>query len=382
MLSTKTDRAKGFVQLVLVIGFIAGSFMLANALKSTKTLPGERASQGAKRTLVETAEIAPEPYHVTFEVTGLVEAPSTLQLSPEVSGRVVRVSPSARSGANFEAGMPLFQIDSRDYELAVAQRKSELAQARTAYELEKAEAEVAVKEWQVLHGGKEVPVLVSRAPQLAQAEAAMASAKAALENAKQDLVKTSFIFPFDGVVVESDIVEGQFLQVGQSYGTAYSAKDLQVRATLNAEQLSWVLAAPDAEATLQVTHLGNTHTLKITPRKGDVFVDATTRFAPVYFDFEQREAFLFPGQLATLRLNGPEHTDVMRLPVSALQTDGNVWKYTNEGRIEPFTPEILYRDNTHVAIQHMDKPLTIVTSRLSGAIPGMHVERLGEESEK
>ncbi len=310
---------------------------------------------------------------------GLVEAPSALQLTPEVSGRVVKVNASARSGANFKAGQPLFQIDTSDYELLVAQRDSELAQAKTALALERAESSAAVKEWKVLHGSKEIPELVSRAPQLRQAEAAVTSARAALENAKRDLVRTSFLFPFDGVVVESRVIEGQYLQAGQSYGTAYNAEKLQTRVTLDAEQLDWMISSEKAEAEIEVEYLGSMHRVPVILRQGDVFAESTTRFTPVYFDFKERESYLYPGQLAKVFLKGPVEQDVLKLPVSALQSDGKVWVYNTDNTVSSFVPEIIYRNKDHVAIRSRGGALTVVKSRLSGAIDGMTVERLNGE---
>ncbi|MEC9291409.1 MAG: efflux RND transporter periplasmic adaptor subunit [Pseudomonadota bacterium] len=372
------DVAKGLLQLILIIAFIVGSFMASNALKTNKALPQVKKAE-SKRTIVDVMNVSPAPYHVEFSVPGLVEAPSELQLTPEVSGRVVKVNASARSGANFKAGQPLFQIDTSDYELLVAQRDSELAQAKTALALERAESSAAVKEWKVLHGSKEIPELVSRAPQLRQAEAAVTSARAALENAKRDLVRTSFLFPFDGVVVESRVIEGQYLQAGQSYGTAYNAEKLQTRVTLDAEQLDWMISSEKAEAEIEVEYLGSMHRVPVILRQGDVFAESTTRFTPVYFDFKERESYLYPGQLAKVFLKGPVEQDVLKLPVSALQSDGKVWVYNTDNTVSSFVPEIIYRNKDHVAIRSRGGALTVVKSRLSGAIDGMTVERLNGE---
>jgi RND family efflux transporter MFP subunit len=375
---TSGEKAKGLLQLILVVAFIVGSFMASNALKTNKTLPTVKA-QESKRLLVETLKVEPEEYQVEFSVTALIEAPSELQLTPEVSGRVVRVNPSARSGANFKAGQPLFQIESRNYELIVTQRQSELAQAKTAYALEEAESASAIKEWKVLHGSKEIPELVSRKPQLAQAKANVTSAKAALENAKQDLVRTSFLFPFDGVVISSTIVDGQYVQAGQSYGSAYNKEHLQTRATLDSEKLAWMLSSENPKADVEVDYLGQKHHVSVSLREGDVFAESTTRFTPVYFDFKTREEFLYPGQLATVHLKGPIHKDVLRLPISALQSDGKIWVHNEGDTVSSFTPHVLYRDRTHVAVSGITSGMTIVKSRMSGAIDGMFVDVLEGE---
>ena len=191
--------------------------------------------------------------------------------------------------------------------------------------------------------------------------------------------RQSFLFPFDGVVIESRIIEGQHLQAGQSYGTAYNAEKLQTRVTLDAEKLDCMISSEKAAAEIEVEYLGDTHRVPVILRQGDVFVENTTRFTPVYLDFHEREVFLYPGQLAQVFLRGPVEQDVLKLPVSALQSDGKVWVYNTDNTVSSFVPEIIYRNKDHVAIRSRGGSLSVVKSRLYGAIDGMTVERLNGE---
>ena len=50
---------------------------------------------------------------------GTVESPVQSELVPEVSGRVVWVSPSLATGGTFSAGDPLLRVDAADYDAAV-----------------------------------------------------------------------------------------------------------------------------------------------------------------------------------------------------------------------------------------------------------------------
>ena len=82
------------------------------------------------------------------------------------------------AGQVFKKDDVLLTIDSRDYELALAQAEATVAQADLRLQMEEKEAAVVRREWQLLNQGKPSG-LQAREPQLAQARAALAAAKAA-----------------------------------------------------------------------------------------------------------------------------------------------------------------------------------------------------------
>ena len=78
-----------------------------------------------------------------------------------------------------------------------------MAQAQTAYNLQQAEADAALQDWKQLRGDQEVPDLVARKPQMAEALANLNAAKASLATARLNLDRATFELPFDGRVVSS-----------------------------------------------------------------------------------------------------------------------------------------------------------------------------------
>ena len=102
----------------------------------------------------------------------------------------------------------LLTIDSRDYELALAQAEATVAQADLRLQMEEKEAAVVRREWQLLNQGKPSG-LQAREPQLAQARAALAAAKAAKEAAQRNVERCKVRAPFDGMVAKAVVRPGQ-----------------------------------------------------------------------------------------------------------------------------------------------------------------------------
>ena len=134
--------------------------------------------------------VTKENIRLTVESQGTVSPKTVSDLVPEVAGKVTYVSPSLAAGGFFEKNELLLKIDPQDYKLALIRSEAEVAQARLRLEQERAEAAVALKEWQELGKGEEATPLVLREPQLAQAEAALEAAGATLKQAKRDLERT------------------------------------------------------------------------------------------------------------------------------------------------------------------------------------------------
>lgn len=187
--------------------------------------------------LVRAVEVKAEPVTFTVEAQGTVAPRTQIELVPEVSGRIVEVSPSFNSGGFFSAGDILVQLDRRDYELSVASAEAEVAQAKVALVREQAEAEVARREWKNLRGGTPPP-LVAREPQLAEARARLAAAEAQLARAQLDLERTTLRAEFDGRVREESVDAGQFVERGRTIAHLYSVDVAEIRLPIANDELA------------------------------------------------------------------------------------------------------------------------------------------------
>lgn len=207
---------------------------------------------------VEAMRVQPEDYRVIVRSEGTVEPRTQSTLIPQVSGRIVEISPSFREGGFFDQGDVLVKLDARDYELAIASAEAQVAQAESALEQEIAQAKVVEDDWRML--GKEAPELGLRKPQIAAARAALLSAQAQLERAQVDLQRTRIRAPYEGQVLEKNVDVGQFVSPGTVLARVYATDFVEIRLPLSGRQLEFVELPErfrdDAEATTgPVVHL-------------------------------------------------------------------------------------------------------------------------------
>lgn len=190
--------------------------------------------------LVRAMAVTKENIRLSVESQGTVSPKTVSDLVPEVAGKVTYVSPSLAAGGFFEKNELLLKIDPQDYKLALIRSEAEVAQARLRLEQERAEAAVALKEWQELGKGEEATPLVLRKPQVAQAEAALEAARAALEQAKRDLEKTEIQAPFAGRVRQENVDIGQYVSRGVAVAQLYGVDVAEVQLPLPDEELAYV----------------------------------------------------------------------------------------------------------------------------------------------
>ena len=227
------------LKILLPVMVLAVSVVAAKKIVDSKKEPERRVSPSVITT-VEAVRLKKQDYQIMIMTRGTVKARTESTLTPEVSGRVVEISPNFREGAFFEKGDILLQIDPRDYEAEVIIAKSTLAEARQALAEEKARVEQALRNWGRLGKGGTPGDLVLRKPQLASAKANIAAAEARLERKKLDLERTRISAPYAGRVLEKNVDIGQFVMPGSILAAIYAVDYAEIRLPLSSSQLEFV----------------------------------------------------------------------------------------------------------------------------------------------
>ncbi len=207
------------VLLLLLCGIIA--FLLVKFRREPKADPPDPPVPS-----IEVIEVQPQTRRLMVRSQGTVAARRSTMLSAEVSGRIVDTSDDFVAGGFFDRGEVLVSIDPVDYETALAEAESRLAQARLALEQEEARSRQARREWDALGRGEASP-LTLRKPQLARARADVNAAEAAVARAERNLERTRVKAPYDGRVREiladiGDVVAGPSTPLARIYSTDYA----------------------------------------------------------------------------------------------------------------------------------------------------------------
>jgi multidrug efflux system membrane fusion protein len=220
---------------------------------------GPKPEEATIETLVPPVEYMtakPQRHTLVVESQGTVQAATSSVLLPEVSGRIVWVSPNFDNGRFFEAGEVLMEIDPLLYEGALAEAESRLAAAELRLAQEIAQGEQAAQDWRELGRG-EPSELTLRKPQQAMARADIRAAEAALKIARENLARTRVRAPFRGRVQETladvgQAVTANMTQMARLYGIDFA----EVRLPLTLKELDLLgLLGQKQEAFDNAVHL-------------------------------------------------------------------------------------------------------------------------------
>lgn len=200
----------------------------------------ERKDESTAALLVDAIPARVESLNLTITSQGAVRPRTETILVPEVSGKIVEVSPNFIAGGFFRAGEVLLQIDPSDYDAALQSAQAQLASRQAQLADQKARSEQALRDWRNLGREGEPSDLTLRKPQLAEAEAAVLAAEAALQKARRDLERTRIRLPYDGLVRSKQADVGQYVTPGNVLGITFAVDTAEVRLPLTSRDLAFL----------------------------------------------------------------------------------------------------------------------------------------------
>ena len=226
------SKQRMYTLLVLAVGLAAAALIAFNK-PEVATEPSERLLS-----TVRVMQVNARSEHLEINSQGTVQPRSQSELIPEVSGRVVWMSPALVGGGSFARDEVLLRIDDADYQSALTRDRAALKRAEVEYEFAADELE----RMRSLRGKQLASQQqLDNASRTAEVAAAgLEESRAALDQARRDLERTQLRAPFDGLVRNEQVDLGQFLSRGQSIGTIYATDYVEVRLPLAADQLIYL----------------------------------------------------------------------------------------------------------------------------------------------
>ena len=248
---------------VVIIGVAVAAAIIATGPQLDPQPPAVNAP------MVRTSAAVHETVQLTAITHGTVLPRTESELVPEVSGRVIGISPAMVSGGFFRQGDLLLEIDPLDYEVGLEQAKAALASSRS--ELTNAtkahERQLDLAERQSTSQSQKDDAL----NRLHFAQASLREARARLSRARRDLERTRITAPYDGRVRSERVDIGQFVNRGAPVASLYATDVAEVRLPLHDEELAYLdlpLAGTpfedrQARAILRAQFAGEQHTLSL-----------------------------------------------------------------------------------------------------------------------
>ncbi len=343
-----TDRQIKFLRVVLPVAIVASAVFVAVAMVRLKADVPTRPPE-IKPPLVRVVDVRFEDRRLTVKSQGTVNPRTESAIVPEVSGRVLWVSPSFVSGGFFEKGEVLLKIDSHDYEQAVVRARSEVANAKLRLAQEEAEFRVAHAEWDDLGKGEATP-LTLREPQLENAKAGVAAAEANVITAERNLDRTQIRAPYVGRVRQKNVDVGQFVTIGSPIGNIYAIDYAEIRLPLPDRDLAY-LDLPllfrgeqgnqkGPKVILRANFAGGLHEWegRIVRTEGEIdaksrMVHAVAQVVDPYGRKDPDRPPLAAGLFVEAEIDGQQVEQVVVLPRAALRGESQVLVVDGEDRL-------------------------------------------------
>ncbi len=348
---------------------------------------------------VELLTIDLEEMTMQVAATGSVVPARQVTLTPEVQGRVMKLSDKLIPGAFFKKGEIIARIDQRDYQLAIVQERGRVHQSELELELEKGRAEIAERELEVLGREKEskasVPTRAWRIPQLGVAKQNTESAKSGLSRAQLNLNRTVVKAPFNSVVVDKRVDVGQVVGPSTPITTLMGTDEVWINLSVPVAKLPFIKipgVGGELGSEIEVYHrIGKERQVV---REGHVIrlqgkLDDRNRTATVVaeidspFDSESSEIPLLAGAYVESKIKCDGLVLGVALPRAALVEGTYVWVVDKNDRIEKRVVEIGWRLRDRVVvIGGLKEGERVVTSPLAKPLTGMKVKPIVKKQDE
>jgi RND family efflux transporter MFP subunit len=381
---------KRFLTRFLLPGLITAAAVAGAVVMVRSAESAEREPPAVPLPLVEHVEVKAEAVRPRLWGNGVVEPAHEATLSPELSGRIVFLSPALVVGGRVKKGDVLLRIDKRNYEIAVQQQRAQVLQRRADLELELAYGKVAKREWDTMGDAAADGRLASREPQREAAEVNVDAARSTLERARIDLERTAIRAPFNATVRSESVEEGEIATPGQVVATLVGTDALWVRVSIPVEHLGLIgvpgQGAGEGARARVIQRLGDRGTVE---RPGRVIrlvseLDPESRTAQVLVEVERPfdpppgELPLLPGAFVEVELEGHEATQVVAVPRLAVIEGHYAWVVDGEQRLRKRELRVGWGDQEHVyATTGLSAGDRVVVTPLPGALEGMEVRSTG-----
>ncbi len=349
-----------------------------------------------------TAVVERGPLSSEVHAAGTVGALLTVQIAPQVAGRITALH--ADFNSEVRRGQVLARIDPEPYELRLVQARADLDAARTALAVAHndvaavhvrlsrtraaaAEAQreadrrralaergfiaaIEAERADALHRSAQEEIAAAEAAigvqeaQVDNARAALRQRESALARAQAELDRTYVRAPVDGVVIARNAETGQNVAAGSGAGTLFTIardlRDMQVDLTVGEADVGQLRVGQAATFTVDAfprrTFDGRVAQIRKAPQR----IDGRTTYT-VVVAAANGDLALLPGMSARARIVVASRSDALKVPIDALRFRADVtametapvsrvWKLGADGRAAPIDVETGASDGAAVEI--------------------------------
>ncbi|MEM9015439.1 MAG: efflux RND transporter periplasmic adaptor subunit [Verrucomicrobiota bacterium] len=369
-------------RIVVALGLLTLGGVVSGLLWHTRP-KAEKKDEVVTFPKVEVARVVPETVTFMIPSQGVIESDRRTRLAAEVAGRVIETADAFDAGGSIGKGEWLIRLDPVDYEAAIAQAASNLADARSSLASEQARSAQALRDWRNMGRGGDPPELVARKPQLESAEARVASAAAALDRAKKDLDRTSIRSPYDAIIASTQTEVGSYLIPGTQVAEIFATAPFEIRLPISIDEATFLPRDDEGnwfgEITLRANTAGSRQewTGRLIRSEGEI--DRSTRslylVAQIDETSDSSDLAIRPGLFLEAAIPARPLPDVLAIPFRAFRDLTKVIVVDENDQIRFREVSVLYRENEIVfARGGMEATDRVCLTELPDLIEGLKVD--------
>ncbi|MEZ5810195.1 MAG: HlyD family efflux transporter periplasmic adaptor subunit [Rhizobiaceae bacterium] len=368
---------------------------------------------------IDAAEVRLADHRPTIRVFGQAVAARAVDLKALVGGEIIWVNPAVRAGARIAEGDKLLEIDRFDYEIALSEAQTNLAQTKAAVAeidaklaTERDQLEIASEQLQLAEKDLEraqalaetgsvtqkfvedrMLIVIQRRQAVNQrennilvAEAQKAQQMVAIERlgwkvkqAERKLKDTVLRAPFDSVVRSTTAELGKTVSSSETLFAIYSADNLEARFTLTDAQYGRIVTDSDpligrlVSAIWTIGDVDHTFEGNVARVGSDIVSDRGGVEIFAALTTPETGVRMRPGAFLEISVTDRHYPNSARLPESAVYDSKTAYAVV-DGKLEPRAVRVLAYDGAHVIIDgDIADGDMIMTTRLSEVGAGLAV---------
>ncbi len=398
--------------------------------------PPAQAREEERPLLVEVIQTQPVDFPIVLNGFGEVRPLANVPISPEVSGRVIRIHSNLEVGEVIPEGDVLFEIEPSDYQIQLQTAEANLGKAKetlsrlqkqfvsdkerlktlersrdlaytefqrvkTLFERDKVGTQSNVEQAertynQLLDSANLLAQAVELYPlQIKEAEESVKSADAQLKKTEIDLSRTQVKSPFLARVVNVNLEAGQYVNPGAVVLTISDDSIMEISVPLDSREatqwlpfqnsvepnnFAWFPPLEPRECNIFWTEDKGKHQWKGILNRVEKY-DETTRTVYAVVRIEGENLFsltedkmpLVQAMFCNVKIPGKTLIGVYRLPDTAVSFEGIVYLSVDK-RLHSVKVERLYMQGDEVIVKGLEAGATVVKTRLVNPIENSLLE--------
>ncbi len=373
---------------ILIVGAGVGT---GYYLMSTRPVAERRAPQ-PQVIRVDVTAVRRGVNTVVIPAMGTVKPSRTVELSSQVSGRIIDISDKFVPGGRFEKGEKILQIDPADYKLLVQQRNSDLQTAQADLRLEQGQQAIARHGYELLGETftDEDEEFVLRIPQMLSREAAVGVAQSRLEQAKIDLARTTVVAPFNCMIQERYVDTGSSVNVGGRLTSIIGTDEYWAELSIPMDVLEWLVIPYNQDQKGSLVKVftsdiddGQDYRIgEITGLRADI--EESSRMArilvsikhPLKTDIDGKRLLpLLVGSFVKVEIEGIALENSVKLLRNSVRDGNTILIHGSDGRLVIREVAAAHKDSGYVYFtEGIDDGELVITSDIAAPIASMRLE--------